>query len=154
MHIWSDYGDEIVVDKGQKLTKWCPAGKVSQRLSMKERGAKVLKQKKKSKKKSVKDSKGDKKPTKGLYTRESEAQLMLQAMAFNEKVSLHSRVVGRYQILGGHNLYFTTNGSKYWVGRCPRTPLVPTGLSLVPPYGALLVSVRFKPCHSEFKMKM
>ena len=90
MHIWSDYGDEIVVDKGQKLTKWCPAGKVSQRLSMKERGAKVLKQKKKSKKKSVKDSKGDKKPTKGLYTRESEAQLMLQAMAFNEKVSLHS----------------------------------------------------------------
>ena len=87
MHIWSDYGDEIVVDKGQKLTKWCPAGKVSQRLSMKERGAKVLKQKKKSKKKSVKDGKGDKKPTKGLYTRESEAQLMLQAMAFNEKVS-------------------------------------------------------------------
>ena len=86
MHIWSDYGDEIVVDKGQKLTKWCPAGKVSQRLSMKERGAKVLKQKKKSKKKSVKDGKGDKKPSKGLYTRESEAQLMLQAMAFNEKV--------------------------------------------------------------------
>ena len=97
MHIWSDYGDEIVVDKGQKLTKWCPAGKVSQRLSMKERGAKVLKQKKKSKKKSVKDGKGDKKPTKGLYTRESEAQLMLQAMAFNEKVSLHSVQCCSYQ---------------------------------------------------------
>ena len=31
--------------------------------------------------------KADKK-VKGLYTRESEAQLMLQAMAFNEKVTL------------------------------------------------------------------
>lgn len=48
---------------------------------MKERGAKVLKEKKKQKKK---DDKKDK--PKGLYTRESEAQLMLQAMAFNEKV--------------------------------------------------------------------
>ena len=67
--------------------KWCPTGKVSQRLSMKERGAKVLKtQKKKSKKQSgLKEDKKDNKP-KGLYTRESEAQLMLQAMAFNEKV--------------------------------------------------------------------
>ena len=83
LHIWSDYGDEIVVDKGQKLTKWCPTGKVSQRLSMKERGAKVLKEKKKQKKKGQDDKKD--KP-KGLYTRESEAQLMLQAMAFNEKV--------------------------------------------------------------------
>ena len=83
LHIWSDYGDEIVVDKGQKLTKWCPTGKVSQRLSMKERGAKVLKEKKKLKKKGQDDKKD--KP-KGLYTRESEAQLMLQAMAFNEKV--------------------------------------------------------------------
>ena len=54
---------------------------------MKERGAKVLKtQKKKNKKKSgLKEDKTDTKP-KGLYTRESEAQLMLQAMAFNEKV--------------------------------------------------------------------
>ena len=88
LHIWSDYGDEIVVDKGQKLTKWCPTGKVSQRLSMKERGAKVLKEKKKLKKKGQDDKKD--KP-KGLYTRESEAQLMLQAMAFNEKV-IHSDI--------------------------------------------------------------
>ena len=50
---------------------------------MKERGAKVLKEKKKQKKKGQDDKKD--KP-KGLYTRESEAQLMLQAMAFNEKV--------------------------------------------------------------------
>ena len=50
---------------------------------MKERGAKVLKEKKKLKKKGQDDKKD--KP-KGLYTRESEAQLMLQAMAFNEKV--------------------------------------------------------------------
>ena len=83
LYIWSDYGDEIVVDKGQKLTKWCPSGKVSQRLSMKERGAKVLKEKKKIKKKGQDDKKEQ---PKGLYTRESEAQLMLQAMAFNEKV--------------------------------------------------------------------
>ena len=49
---------------------------------MKERGAKVLKEKKKQNKK----GKDDKNKPKGLYTRESEAQLMLQAMAFNEKV--------------------------------------------------------------------
>ena len=87
-----------MVDKGQKLTKWCPTGKVSQRLSMKERGAKVLKEKKKQKKKGQDDKKD--KP-KGLYTRESEAQLMLQAMAFNEKVIKLVHVVlsvifGRY----------------------------------------------------------
>ena len=49
------------------------------------------------------------------------------------------RPVGRYQILGGHtinetlniawhNHQSTTNGCKYWVGTCPCTPLVPTGL--------------------------
>ena len=83
MYIWSDYGDEIIVDKGQKLTKWCPTGKVSQRLSMKERGAKVLKEKKKRKKKGKEEKK---EAPKGLYTRESEAQLMLQAMDFHDKV--------------------------------------------------------------------
>ena len=65
---------------------------------MKERGAKVLKEKKKQKKKGQDDKKD--KP-KGLYTRESEAQLMLQAMAFNEKVIKLVHVVlsvifGRY----------------------------------------------------------
>ena len=51
------------------------------------------------------------------------------------------RPVGRYQILGGHalngaqilgghNHYFTTKCSKYWVGTCPCAPLVPTGLLL------------------------
>ena len=54
-------------------------------------------------------------------------------------IILLDRPVGRYQILGGHalnrtqildghNFYFTNNGSKYWVGTCPRAPLVPTGL--------------------------
>ena len=54
-------------------------------------------------------------------------------------IILLDRPVGRYQILGGHalnrtqilggyNLYFTSNGSKYWVGTCLRAPLVPTGL--------------------------
>ena len=49
------------------------------------------------------------------------------------------RPVGRYQILGGHTLngaqilgghnhYFTTKCSKYWVGTCPCAPLAPTGL--------------------------
>ena len=63
---------------------------------MKERGAKVLKEKKKQKKKGQDDKKD--KP-KGLYTRESEAQLMLQAMAFNEKVIKLVHVV-LYVILG------------------------------------------------------
>ena len=72
MHIWSDYGDEIVVDKGQKLAKWCPSGRVSQRLTMKERGAKVLKKKKKKNKRGQNlkksGSKDDKNP-KTLYSR-------------------------------------------------------------------------------------
>ena len=76
MHIWSEYGDEIVVDKGQKLSKWGPSGRVSQRLSMKERGVKTLKKKKKMKKDS--GEKRDKKP-RSLFSRESEAQLQLQA---------------------------------------------------------------------------
>ena len=67
---------------------------------MKERGAKVLKEKKKQKKKGQDDKKD--KP-KGLYTRESEAQLMLQAMAFNENVihlhTIHcSVIIGRNPI--------------------------------------------------------
>ena len=91
MHIWSDYGDEIVVDKGQKLTKWGPAGRVSQRLSMKERGTKVIKKKKKKKKgskmsaSSEQEAESAKNKPKSLYSRESEAQIMLQAMAHNEK---------------------------------------------------------------------
>ena len=51
-----------------------------------------------------------------------------------------SRPVGRSQILGGHTLngakilgghnhYFTTNCSKYWVGTCPCAPLVTMALS-------------------------
>ena len=75
---------------------------------MKERGAKVLKEKKKQKKKGQDDKKD--KP-KGLYTRESEAQLMLQAMAFNEKViklvHVHcSVIIGRNPI--GFYLYIFT----------------------------------------------
>ena len=52
----------------------------------------------------------------------------------------YSRPVGRYQILGGHtvngnqilgghNLYFTINCTRYWVGTCPCAPLALTGLS-------------------------
>ena len=82
MHIWSDYGDEITFDKGQKLSKWCASGRVSQRLSMKERGVKVLKNKKKKKKDRLKS---EKQKSRGLYSRESEAQLALQAMAHSER---------------------------------------------------------------------
>ena len=82
MHIWSDYGDEITFDKGQKLSKWCASGRVSQRLSMKERGVKVLKKKKKKKKERLKS---EKQKSRGLYSRESEAQLALQAMAHSER---------------------------------------------------------------------
>ena len=71
-----------MVDKGQKLSKWGPSGRVSQRLSMKERGTKVLKKKKKVKKES--GSRQIKKPP-SLYSRESEAQLMLQVMAHSEQ---------------------------------------------------------------------
>ena len=34
------------------------------------------------------------------------------------------------QILGGHNHYFTTNSSKYWMGTCQCAPLAPTDLHL------------------------
>ncbi len=75
-----------MVDKGQKLSKWGPSGRVSQRLSMKERGAKVLRQKKKKNKKSVNEKDETKKGhPRGLYSRESQAQIMLQAMAHVEK---------------------------------------------------------------------
>ena len=46
--IWSEYGDEIVVDKQPKNLRWDPADKkVSQRLSLKEKGIKKTTTKKK-----------------------------------------------------------------------------------------------------------
>ena len=48
-YIWSDYGDEIVVDKGTKLSKWTPVGRVSQKLNfIKDRGLYKKKERKKS----------------------------------------------------------------------------------------------------------
>lgn len=98
-YIWSDYGDEIVVDKGIKLTKWGPSGRVSQRLSMKERGTKVLKQKKSKKKElaAALAAKKQQKP-KSLYSRESQAQLTLQAMAHIDEPDTKA---GYHTILSG-----------------------------------------------------
>ena len=46
--IWSEYGDEIVVDKQPKNLRWDPADKkVSQRLSLREKGIKKVTTKKK-----------------------------------------------------------------------------------------------------------
>ena len=69
------------MDKGTKLSKWCPAGRVSQRLTFKDRGVKSLKSKKKKKKShrkkySSKDDDGPKE--KKLLSRESQARLELQ----------------------------------------------------------------------------
>ena len=73
LYIWSDYGDEIKVDKGTKLTKWTPSGRVSQRLTFKDRGKKSMSKKKKSHRKKFKeDEKNDKKLTK------TESQIRLQ----------------------------------------------------------------------------
>ena len=74
-YIWSDYGDEIKVDKGTKLTKWTPSGRVSQRLTFKDRGKKSMSKKKKSHRKKFKeneDDKNDKKLTK------TESQMRLE----------------------------------------------------------------------------
>ena len=46
--IWSEYGDEIVVDKQPKNLRWDPSDKkVSQRLSLREKGIKKTTTKKK-----------------------------------------------------------------------------------------------------------
>ena len=63
------------MDKGTKLTKWTPSGRVSQRLTFKDRGKKSMSKKKKSHRKKFKeneDEKNDKKLTK------TESQMRLQ----------------------------------------------------------------------------
>ena len=61
------------MDKGTKLTKWTPSGRVSQRLTFKDRGKKSMSKKKKSHRKKFKeDEKNDKKLTK------TESQIRLQ----------------------------------------------------------------------------
>jgi hypothetical protein len=78
LYIWSDYGDEIIVDKGTTLSKWCPAGKVSQRLSVRERGQSQLKDKKRKKSNPKNNTP---KVSKKLLSRDSEVQLALKAMS-------------------------------------------------------------------------
>ena len=66
------------MDKGTKLTKWTPSGRVSQRLTFKDRGKKSMSKKKKSHRKKFKeneDEKNDKKLTK------TESQMRLQEVS-------------------------------------------------------------------------
>ena len=87
-YIWSDYGDEIVVDKGTKLSKWTPVGRVSQKLNfIKDRGMYKKKERKKSHRRKYKsppkieegggggeEAKSEKK----LLSKESQARLNLE----------------------------------------------------------------------------
>ena len=48
IHIWSEYGDQIVVDKQPKNLRWDPSvKKLGQRLTLRERGQKQSKHSKK-----------------------------------------------------------------------------------------------------------
>ncbi len=79
VYIWSDYGDEIIIDKAAKVTKWTPAGKVSTRLSMKERGVPRISKKKKRPSKLKQAASKPKPPAskRQLSTRDSQLQLAL-----------------------------------------------------------------------------
>ena len=85
-YIWSDYGDEIVVDKGTKLSKWTPVGRVSQKLNfIKDRGLYKKKERKKSHRRKYKsppkseDGGGEEaKSEKKLLSKESQARLNLE----------------------------------------------------------------------------
>ena len=73
------------MDKGTKLTKWTPSGRVSQRLTFKDRGKKSMSKKKKSHRKKFKeneDDKNDKKLTK------TESQMRLEEVGSIAFVSI------------------------------------------------------------------
>ena len=110
-YIWSDYGDEIVVDKGTKLSKWTPVGRVSQKLNfIKDRGLYKKKERKKSHRRKYKsppksedggtggeEAKSEKK----LLSKESQARLnlevseiaLMQKINFRDECEMHEKMI-------------------------------------------------------------